>query len=407
MELTEAGVKALISSMVAEAAAKAVAPAPSPVEHAVRGAPARNRARVQSAAKRDSLGGKGFRFAQMIRCMALSQMPGVRLTAEQAARHFGYDEVAEAFEVQARGMSEGVFADGGAFVPDGFSSEVIELLQARTVMRQTGLTMVNMSTGSLSIPKTTAAVSATYVGEDKAIAPGKPTLGQIQLSLKKLAAQTVLSNDLIRDAAVDPEVFIRNHLVRQIGLKEDITFITGDGTSYTPKGLLTWTASGNKLNANGTVNTTNVIEDLHKAIGKVEDADVPLDGCVFLMHPRTKRYLQTLRDSQGGFLFRDALMGAAPMLLGYRVFCTSQIPINAGGGTNETKVYFFQPADAILAENTELIVDVQPGGTYEEGGVAKSGSSRDQTVVTVIERHDFALQHDKSVGIIEQVTWGA
>src|SRR5690625_3264511 len=98
----------------------------------------------------------------------------------------------------AKQLAASVFEDGGAIVPDEYMAEIIELLRAQAVVRQLGATTVNMSSGSMTIPKQTGASTAHYIGENTNIPASQPAFGQIQLSAKKLAALVPISNDLLR-----------------------------------------------------------------------------------------------------------------------------------------------------------------------------------------------------------------
>jgi hypothetical protein len=53
------------------------------------------------------------------------------------------------------------------------------------------------------------------------------------------------------------------------------------------------------------------------------------------------------------------------------------------------------------------MVDATTEGAYYDGSSVQATFSLDQTVVRVIEEHDFALRYDKAFALIQNVTWGA
>lgn len=354
----------------------------------------------------DPFKGKGINFAKFVKTIALAKMDGERpLTI---AKNRKDDVMIAAFE-KANAMSEGVMADGGALVPDEFSSEFIDLLRARAVVRGLGARPLPMNRGTLSISKQTGAATANYVGENAVIPASKPAVGALQLSAKKLAAIVAISNDLIRDAVYSADAFVRDDSVKVVALREDLAFLRGDGTQFTPKGIRNWTVAANVFAATQTgasATAAEVIADSTKQIRLVEESNVGMVSCGWAMTPRSKWYLMNLRDGVGGFIFKDEMSRGT--FWGYPFKTTTQIPQNLGGGTNESEIYFGDFSEAIIGENTTLLVEAFPNGTYIDptSGVAVSGISSDQTVVRVIERHDFGLRHENTFSVLSTVKYG-
>lgn len=349
----------------------------------------------------DKLQGKGIEFARFAKCVALGVI--AHRSPQDIAKDFGFETVAKA-------LAESTMQDGGALVPDEYSADFIEILRARAVVRASGPTTVPMNSGSLSMGRQNSAGTASYVGENQAAAPTQQQFGALQFSAKKLMALTPISNDLLRDAAFSADALVRNDLVKVTGLREDLAFLRGDGTVGTPKGIRNIAASGNVFAATqGGAKATldEVLGDLSKMIRLVEESNVAMVSPVWYMTPRSKWFLKTLRDNVGNFYFREELSGPNPTLLGYPVYTTTQIPQNLGGGT-ESEVYFGEASEQIIAENTQLVVQAFPGGAYvDSNSTVVSGISSDQTVIQVIERHDFNLRHTTSFSVLTTVKWGA
>ena len=62
-------------------------------------------------------------------------------------------------------------------------------------------------------------------------------------------------------------------------------------------------------------------------------------------------------------------------------------------------------SEAIIGENTAIEIDVFREAAYHDGSSVQSAVSLDQTVIRLIERHDFALRHDVSGSVITTVKW--
>lgn len=372
--------------------------------------------------------GKGLDFVRFVKAHAVARTRGA--DPALVAKQWGYKRVAEVIEAGLRGnmqheaftpeqravaMTESVMADGGALVPDEFSSEFIELLRPATVVRASGARVVPMNSGTLSMGRQNTAGTASYQGETENIAPSKLSVGQLQASAKKLTALTPISNDLIRDAAISAEALVRDDLVAVMARKEDITFIRALGTQYQPKGILYWTAETNKFDATQDGPSATVAEvtaDLARLLQLVDESDVNVDlasaaGTVgWIMTPRSKWFLFGMVNEHGVPVFRDELrMGK---LWNHPVRTTTQIPNTLGDGSDESEVYFGIFDQAIIAENTNLIVDAFPGGAYaDSNGTVVSGISADQTVIRTIARHDFLVRHNNCFAVLEAVRWGA
>lgn len=304
-----------------------------------------------------------------------------------------------------KAMAAGDFAGGGFMIPPEFADTIIDLLRPRSVIRAMDTPVVPMPRGTLTIPKQTGDVSASYVGENQDITQSAPDGGQIVLSAKKLAALVPVSNDLLIATAGDrADEFIRRSLVRQIATREDQAFIRDDGTSGTPKGLRYWAA--NTIASSGTT-AANIENDLVSMINQMESANVDMSNPVWIMHPRSKNKLMTLRDSAGGnLLYPEIRPGSdgVSRLYGWPVFTTTNIPTNLGGGS-DTEVYLVNVPDLIIAEQGGLEISTSMEASYIEGANLASAFSRDQTVIRAIVRHDFAVQYPEAVVVLTGVAW--
>jgi len=345
---------------------------------------------------------KGNRAARFIRALA-----GNKGDAERASK-FVMDKWND--EVLSKALLESVFESGGAIVPDEYVAEVIDLLTAQTVVRGSGTMTVPMNSGSMTMPFLASGSSAEYVGEHRNIPPSQQEFGQLQLSAKKLAALVPISNDLIRDSSPQADTIVNNDMVRSMGLREDLAFIRDDGTESKPKGMRFWVDDDHVFNRTqaGAVSTlAEVVEDLGTAIRFLEEANVPIMQGGWLFTPRTKWFLQTLLDGNGNRVFWDEMMMG--QLYGYPFRTTTQIPntLTVNATENTSEVYFADFSSLVIAENTQLIVDVFEGGAYYDGTNLVSGISTDSTVVRAIARHDFGARYrGKELAVISQVDWG-
>lgn len=342
---------------------------------------------------------KGIMAARYLRVMASAKgNPDVALRQAKAWKD----------EELVKALSETVFEAGGAIVPEEYVAEIIDLLAAKAVVRSLGVETVPMNSGSMTLPFLAQGSSASYVGENQNIPKSEPRFGQLQLFAKKLAALVPISNDLLRDASPSADSIVRNDLVRSMTLREDLAFIRDDGTENKPKGMRYWADPSHvfaRTKAGATATLEEITIDLGKAVRLVEEADVAMQRCGWIMTPRTKWRLMLLRDANGNLVFKPEMDRGT--LLTYPFKTTTQIPNNLGGG-NESEVYFADFSGLVIGENTQLLIDVFPGGAYHDGTNVVSGISADQTVMRAIARHDFGARYrGKEIAVITSVDWGA
>jgi len=306
-----------------------------------------------------------------------------------------------------KALQAGDFTAGGALIPPEFAGEIIELLRSRAVVRMAGPRVLPMNSGTLTIRKQTAGSNSSYVGESQNITKTEPTSGQIVLTSKKLAAIVPISNDLLTFSAGDTaDQFVRDDLVMELAVREDQAFIRDNGLSDTPKGLRYWAPSGNVTASAGT-SATNIETDFKVMVNDLEQADVRMIKPVWFMAPRSKNHLRNLRDANGNLIYPE-IRTTNPTLYGWPVLTTTNIPVNLGGGSNETELYLVDMADVIIGEATDLEIAVDGSASYiDTGGSLVSAFSRDETLMRAIARHDLAVRHEESVSVINAVTWGA
>ena len=179
------------------------------------------------------------------------------------------------------------------------------------------------------------------------------------------------------------------------------------------RGVRYWAAAGNVIGANGTINVANVTTDLGKIEVAVMNADTPMIAPAYIMAPRTLNYLRNLRTANEVYAFPEVNASwqvsdparSTAMLRGYPVWTTTSIPINLGGGGDESEIYFGDMSEAIIAEVPGIRVDASDTAAYHDGSQLVAAFSQDQLVIRVIEQHDFAMRHETSMAVLTTVKW--
>lgn len=324
---------------------------------------------------------------------------GNPVEASNIAKRLGYPEAVQ------KALTWGVGSEGGYLIPPEYAATVIELLRQQAVFMKANPVVVDMPRGKMTLPAISGGTTAEYIGEAQEAPVAGMTFGQVNLSLKKLAALVPISNDLLRYSPTAIQPLVTSDLIAAMSLRFDQAAIRDNGTGNVPKGLRYWAPAGNVIAANGTITPANVEADLWKLIGKLEDQNVRFLRPVWLFAPRTKRFLMQLANANGVYLFKEEMR--AGTLLGFPWLQTNVIPVNLGAGSDESELYLADFADVVVGVAASLQIDVSADAAYVQGGSVYSAFQRDMTLLRAIWEHDVAMRHDVSVAVLTGVKWGA
>lgn len=367
---------------------------------------------------------KGHMFARCVRALALGHVETGRKNDVEAAifsakKYWGADDpvlkaLDQSLKLKATASQANDPTSLGNLIAPQWSAEFIELLRARPLIRSISRVVPN-PTGSLNLRRQTSAGTAYWVGEGISITPSKPGTGPMSFLRKKLAALSILSNDMLRfstgPGSIAADQFILDDLLLVIALAEDVSLIRGDGTQYAPKGIRSLVSTGNVFAQTGT--TLAAIDyDYAKALRLVEEANIYVepDSIHWLMVPRTYYALWNAAPATdaGARPYRNGLEGrdtGAPQgrVLGYAAHKTNQIPKNLGGGS-ESETYCVHGPSLMIADTLNVQVDVFPGGAYQDGSVVVSGISNDETPIRIIKEMDFNMRYQEAAAVHTGVT---
>ncbi len=340
---------------------------------------------------------KGLVAAGMVRCIAGGKKNSIS-PVDFAAKLYGPDHaVTKQLEASA--------GETGGFLVEGeFSSDVIELLRASSVVQAAGPRNVPLDHGTLTLPKHTTGATGTWIGEGSNLAHTRPGFGQITLTAKKFGATVAISNDLLRYATPDVDRMVRDDLVRSIATAEDLAFLRGDGTSAQPRGMLNIDGINTRA-ANGTANLANVTIDLGRQIQDLMDSNTAMARPWWFFPPRTWHFLFTTRDGNGNQVWSQEI--GQGTLYGFPFGITTQIPVNLGAGSDESENYFVDMEDIVVGRASTIEVDASADAAYFDGTAVQASFSLDQTVVRAITRVDINARNAESIHVLTAVTWSA
>jgi HK97 family phage major capsid protein len=122
---------------------------------------------------------------------------------------------------------------------DNQPGNFIELLRNTSVSMRAGVRTMAGLVGNVTIPKMTAGTTAYWLSdENTAITEANPTLGQVALTPKNVAALTEISHQLMSQSTPDAEQMLLDSIARDIALAVDIGVIRGSNANGQPQGIV-------------------------------------------------------------------------------------------------------------------------------------------------------------------------
>jgi HK97 family phage major capsid protein/HK97 family phage prohead protease len=179
-------------------------------------------------------------------------------------------------DMTAAGVSGSNYMIGTDNQPGSF----IDLLRNTSVGLRMGVTRLSGLVGNVTIPKMTAGNTAYWLADETTqITESQPTIGQLALAPKNVAALTELSHQLMQQSSPDAESLVLNSIARDIGLAVDVGILRGSGASGQPTGI------ANTGSIGAFTGTSLAAAGLLDAQADVASANALNPGCGFVTTP--------------------------------------------------------------------------------------------------------------------------
>lgn len=208
-------------------------------------------------------------------------------------------------------------------------NELIELLRNElTYPKMPGMRSVPLpaNRGSVRIPRTTGAVSASWVEEGNSIPVSRPSMDTITISPYKLGVICLSTRELMERSDPAYEQILRSQILTGIAEAVDTTFISDlAATGGSPQGLFAGVAP---LAAAGTLpaapTAAQVVNFLNAFKLQAMLQNMGGRNFAWLMHPSTMVGLMSMRSAIDTPLFPELNAG---QLQGYPVISTTNVPV--------------------------------------------------------------------------------
>ena len=310
---------------------------------------------------------------------------------------------------QHRAMQASNFSAGGATIAENFvGAELIELLRAKAAVRRAGARSIPLVGGTATIPKITGGATGYWVDEGDNGLPGDMSTGNVKLAEKKMICLVPFSNDLFRNSSLMTDRLIRDDMVRATANTEDLAFLRGSGSANAPKGIYYWVGSSGRSNSAGT-SLANIRTDIRTAKNRLGNANAPDERRAWFMHSRGINYIGTeVVDANSNLVWPALANGDGAQWNGGIVYQDNNIPITLGSG-DKSEVYYVEMSECFIGDSGVLEIEVFANASYaaDASNTIRSGVSRDESVIRLIRKVDFAMRHTESGYVLESVSYGA
>jgi HK97 family phage major capsid protein len=229
-------------------------------------------------------------------------------------------------------MSTTTTTEGGFAVQSDVARTIIDAMKAFGGMREAAEVLVTEMGNPMSFPGSDGtSETGELIAENTTATGADPVFTSVSLNVFKYSSKIVaVPFELLQDAQVDIEAFVRNRLVQRVGRITNAHFTTGTGSGQ-PRGVVTGAALGKAGTTGQTV--TVIFDDLVDLVHSVDPEYRRSPRARFMMNDLSLRTVRKLKDSQGRPIFLpgfDGLAGAMPdSLLGYPVTVNQDVAVMA------------------------------------------------------------------------------
>jgi HK97 family phage major capsid protein len=305
-----------------------------------------------------------------------------------------------------KAMAEAVMSEGGLFIPEVIRDRIRELKDEALIMRQIAPAPLRLR-GSITIPAEAVLATAYWADEAEELTITSFEHTFSTLTLKKLTALLVASNELLADAT-NFESKIEQHLRRAYGRALEPVYWYGTGSNSQPMGLRAQIASGNQFahsGNGGTVTVQTIVNDLikAKALVKLGEHTIGAGGDFFAFNTKIWQGLMgKLSTTYEMKIFATEI--AAGRLMGVPYFESNHLPADYGSTSDHSEVFYGIRDYLSLYEGENISFDASRDASYRDSdSVVKSCFTHDQTAFRLIGREGFAVEYQDGFSLITDI----
>jgi HK97 family phage major capsid protein len=288
---------------------------------------------------------------------------------------------------------------GGTLTPMEWGTDLIDILRAKTVVRQLGATVLNGLTGNVALQSLSKSAVASWVAENASLSATDPEFDSVAMVPKHMGVLTEISRNMVMQTSPDVETILRNDFAQLLAAGLDTASVNGSGPANNqPTGILNYTGVGDvPVGASGGPPTWALVLSL---INAVSNANALSGSLAFLTNSKAvgkmATVLKTTSDTSSNFIIENPGVGS---LAGFPLATTNLVPstlTKGGSGAVCSALIFGDWGQLIIGVWSALDILVNP---YESTAYSK-GNVQIRGMMTV----DIALRQPAAFAKIADLT---
>ena len=291
-----------------------------------------------------------------------------------------------------------------------YTGDFIEFLKSQTIYDRLPLREVP---AHVTVKGQDGIATGYWVGEGRAIQASAQSFTAVELKPLKVAAISVITNELIMHSSPSAEMLVRDGLAEAITQRVDQTFL-GDGgavSNVSPAGLLDGVSA---LSSSGT--TADALRADINALYAQFLTDKNASGLHFVTSPALAKQIGLMRNALGQREFES--LGAMGGTLEGDPIHTGD---NVASDSNGTNLILLKPSDIYRIGDMGIQVSISRDATIEQAdnptGRADNGTAATQNIVSmfqtestafkVVRAINYAKRRDNAVQYVSDGDYGA
>ncbi len=246
--------------------------------------------------------------------MSLSNM-----AEDQDLNTSSMNRVMDELRTLKRGLSAGVQNLGGYLIgTDLLTGSLIEYLRKRTVVTGMGIRTLDGLVNNVAIPRVTGTGTVYWLAEGASVTASTQLFGQLTLMPHRLGADTFYTKQLLNQASLSVEAFVREDLVAAQAVELDRVYLNGAGNAGEPQGIFNTVGVGTVTYSGAVVLAKLLVQESDIAV-----ANADIGSMAFLFSPPSRAKLKAAVAFQNT---ASPLWDNNNMVVGYPAVVSNNLP---------------------------------------------------------------------------------
>jgi len=220
-----------------------------------------------------------------------------------------------------RGLVAGTQNLGGYLIgTDLLTGSLIEYLRVRTTVANMGIRNLDGLVNNVAIPRVTGTGTVYWLAEAASVTASTQAFGQLTLMPHRLGADTFYTKQLLNQASLSVEAFVRDDLVAAQAVELDRVYLNGSGTGGEPIGIFNTVGVGTVTYSGAVVLAKLLVQESDIAV-----ANADIGSMAWLFSPPSRAKLKAAVAFQNT---ASPLWDNANMVIGYPATVSNNLPGN-------------------------------------------------------------------------------